>query len=158
MANRTATAWLQKRGLIIVEGTQVQGLLDKEPKKLTKMPDDSTLLLQVGMRATATLVVFIDTQDQVTSKLSRDEPGPPRTVLIHNARVSVRAIDPETSEILWHGEASVTEDDPRPEEMIEQLTCQALATAWGFRPPGKYEISSSRMCKLRSPLDPPPPE
>jgi hypothetical protein len=32
------------------------------------------------------------------------------------------------------------------DKTLRSLTCQALATAWGFRPPGQLEIPSSLMC------------
>jgi hypothetical protein len=32
------------------------------------------------------------------------------------------------------------------DKSIRSLTCQALATAWGFRPSGQLEIPSSLMC------------
>jgi hypothetical protein len=32
------------------------------------------------------------------------------------------------------------------DKTVRSLTCQAFATAWGFRPPGQLEIPSSLMC------------
>jgi hypothetical protein len=42
----------------------------------------------------------------------------------------------------------------RSDQLLRDLTCQALATAWGFRPSGQLDIPSALMCKAGSGAQP----
>ena len=63
--------------------------------------------------------------------------------------VSVRSVELETGKIGWTGRAHY-----RDKKIVEpgngnmNLTCQALATAWGFRQPGDIYNPSQQMCDL----------
>ena len=68
---------------------------------------------------------------------------------IYSGAVSVRGVDVETSEVLWTGNARYPQQTGGgPEDTLMKLTCQALATAWGFRPAGDQAISSQSMCAV----------
>ena len=61
---------------------------------------------------------------------------------MYKASLFVRALNAETGEIDWSGKAQSTEDFTNLSEGIHQLTCHALATAWGLRAPGTATASS----------------
>lgn len=46
------------------------------------------------------------------------------------------------------GRAMIPIAMPREKDLLHALTCQALATAWGYRPSGQLEIPSESMCAV----------
>jgi hypothetical protein len=106
-ANSAATTWLQKRGLSVLERSQLDQILAEQQLRL----------------------VFIDTT---------------------SSAVSIRAVDLESGKIRWTGSAHYRDMRIKePGDSSMTLTCQALATAWGFREPGDIYIPSQQMCTLR---------
>lgn len=147
----TATTWLQKRGLTIVERARLQQIFNEQQIRLTHTPDDEAQVLRVGKLLGAETVIFVDTffQKELASRHYVGEYGGwGRTDTVYSASVSIRGVNVETSEVVWSGTARY----PRPAQGIEdalvKLTCQALATAWGFRPPGDDKIPSQDMCTV----------
>jgi hypothetical protein len=55
---------------------------------------------------------------------------------VYTASVFIRALDAETGEIQWTGNAHSKDKFTNLKEGFHQLTCHALATAWGLRQPG----------------------
>ena len=77
---------------------------------------------------------------------------PPRWLLTTrpSQRWSIRAVDLESGKIRWTGSAHYRDMRIKePGDSSMTLTCQALATAWGFREPGDIYIPSQQMCTLR---------
>jgi hypothetical protein len=62
--------------------------------------------------------------------------------------VTVRGVNGVTNEVEWKGNAHFPPLSNPPENALVHLTCQALATAWGFRPSGQLEIPSEMMCSV----------
>lgn len=128
-ANSVATIWLQKRGLSVLERSQLDELLAEQQLRLVRSSDDDAMLLHVGRIAGASQMVFIDTT---------------------STTVSIRAVDLESGKIGWTGSAHYRDMRIKePGDPSMKLTCQALATAWGFREPGDIYIPSQQMCDLR---------
>ena len=128
-ANRVATTWLQKRGLSVLERSQLDQILAEQQLRLVRSSDDDAMLLHVGRIAGASQIVFIDTT---------------------SSAVSIRAVDLESGKIGWTGRAHYRDMRIKePGDPSMTLTCQALATAWGFREPGDIYIPSQQMCDLR---------
>ena len=72
---------------------------------------------------------------------------------IYGVAVTIRGVDVESSEILWSANARYARQlRGSPEDGLMRITCHALATAWGFRPPGYLEIDSESMCAATKPL------
>jgi hypothetical protein len=61
--------------------------------------------------------------------------------------VDVDVVDPSTGIMLLRGTAAMPIGS-RLDDVLRGLTCQALATAWGYRPAGQLEIPSSLMCTV----------
>ena len=128
-ANSVATIWLQKRGLSVLERSQLDQILAEQQLRLVRSSDDDAMLLHVGRIAGASQIVFIDTT---------------------SSAVSIRAVDLESGKIGWTGSAHYRDMRIKePGDPSMKLTCQALATAWGFREPGDIYIPSQQMCDLR---------
>ena len=128
-ANRVATTWLQKRGMSVLERSQLDQILAEQQVRLVRSSDDDAMLFHVGRIAGASQIVFIDTT---------------------SSTVSIRAVDLESGKIRWTGSAHYRDTRYKePGDSSMKLTCQALATAWGFREPGDIYIPSQQMCDLR---------
>lgn len=146
----TATTWLQKRGLTIVERARLQQVFNEQQIRLTHTPDDEAQVLRVGKLLGAETVIFVDTsfQKELRSSFTIDEKGGAGgTATEYNASVSVRGVNVETSEVAWSGTARYSTPVRGIEDALAKLTCQALATAWGVRPPGQHEFDSPAMCQ-----------
>lgn len=147
----TTTTWLQKRGLTIVERARLQQLFNEQQIRLTHTPDDEAQVLRVGKLLGAETVIFVDTsfQKELASRHYVGEYGGwGRTDTVYSASVSIRGVNVETSEVAWNGTARYPDPVGGIEDALSKLTCQALATAWGFRPPGQHEITSQAMCSV----------
>lgn len=129
-ANNAAITWLQKRGASIVERTHLDKILAEQRLQLTYSSDEEGMLLQAGRILGASEIVFIESSP---------------------TSVSVRSVELETGKIGWTGRAHYRDMKiAEPGIGNINLTCQALATAWGFRQPGDIYIPSQAMCDLAS--------
>jgi hypothetical protein len=129
-ANNAAITWLQKRGVSIVERTHLDQILAEQRRQLTYSSDEEGMLLQAGRILGASEIVFVETSP---------------------TSVSVRSVELANGKIGWTGRAHYK--DMKIAELGNpnmNLTCQALATAWGFRQPGDIYIPSQIMCELAS--------
>jgi len=64
--------------------------------------------------------------------------------------VSVRGVEVKTNQVAWIGSGRYADYLKDPEDdILAKLTCQALATAWGYRPAGKkWWVSSLGLCMV----------
>ena len=150
----TATTWLQKRGLRVVERARLMQLFEEQRIRLTHTLDDEAPILRMGKLLGAGMVVFADSS--ITSGIASSYSmnaygGSGDSIPVSSAAVSIRGVDIETSEVVWNGIARYPRQNAgAPEDALVKLTCQALATAWGFRPPGDQAISSQSMCEAEN--------
>ena len=125
---------------------RLQQVFNEQQIRLTHTPDDEAQVLRVGKLLGA--VIFVDTSFQKELRgsyyadASKAEEG---THTEYSASVSIRGVNVETSEVLWSGMARYPNPVGGIEDALAKLTCQALATGWGFRPPGQHEITSQAM-------------
>ncbi len=63
-----------------------------------------------------------------------------------NINVTVRGVSSLSRRTAFRGNAHYPHCVEHTHEIVENLTCQAFATAWGFRPSGQLEIPSSLAC------------
>jgi hypothetical protein len=63
-----------------------------------------------------------------------------------NITVDVQSLSVERGIRVLRGSAHYPHCVERNEQTVRQLTCQALATAWGFRSAGQLEIPSHLAC------------
>lgn len=152
-ASRMATAWLQQRELIVVEPAKVQQLLNARPVSFSHPLDEEARLLQAAKALHVDTVIFINTDIRsalVPTERSPDGEMPPPMPReeIYGGIVDVRGVEAESGELVLAARAEypTTIYVGTTDEMRRKLTCQALATAWGFRGAGVKPISSDFMC------------
>ena len=131
-AVQSLTTWLLKRGVTLVDDVKMnQMAIDTH----LPQPLSNSDIFKLAKIAEAKQVIFIDA-DVSTLRVSGFEtifgPGP----TVYTASVFIRALDAGTGEIYWNGKAHSTDKFTNLTEGMHQLTCHALATAWGLREPG----------------------
>lgn len=159
IASGAAVTWLQKRGLTIVERTALQKVFSEQQIRLTHTPDDEAAFLKVGQLIGASAIVFVDTASsggavsQSSVYVSKYGGfGGSSSSTVSSSGISVRAVDVENGSLVWTGHAHFRQmSSGAPEDALVKLVCQALATAWGFRPTGDDFVPSQKMCELQDP-------
>ncbi len=128
-----ATTWLQKRGLSVIESTTLVADVDKERAELGHTLLDDAGILQSAKKLGVQEVVFVNRGGDYRAPM-----------------ITVRGVLIESGQIHWSGSARYTTFETRPpKDTLANLTCEALATAWNFRPSGtKWFKSSESMCAL----------
>ena len=131
-AVQSLTTWLLKRGVTLIADVKMNQMASDA--LLRQSPSNSDIF-KLAKIAGAKQVIFIDA-DVSPSPGSEIETvfGQNRTV--YTASVFIRALDAETGEIQWTGNAHSKDKFTNLKEGFHQLTCHALATAWGLRQPG----------------------
>ncbi len=132
-----ATTWLQKRGLAIIERSTLAIDVDAENREVAHTLLDEAAILQAAKTHDAQEVVFVDRGGDYRAPM-----------------ITVRGVHMESGRVHWSGSARYTTFETRPpKDTLANLTCQALATAWNFRPPGtKWFTSSEAMCLVENPV------
>lgn len=127
----TATTWLKKRGLYTLDPASVGKVLDEKEIQWVHTFRDEIAVLHAAQDLGADQVVF--------ANRIGDRRAP---------TVSVRGVRVKTNHVVWIGSGRFTDYLKDPEnDLLAKLTCQALATAWGYRPPGKkWFVSSLGLC------------
>ena len=120
--------WLLKRRLTLVDKAKLNQIATEMGSRHALSNVD--VLKSAKLAEAKQRVIFVDTD--VSKSLSYDIFGQPR----YNASLYIRAIDVDSGEIDWNGKARSIQTFSNLTEGIDQLTFQALATAWGLRQPG----------------------
>jgi len=140
---QSASTWLLKRGLLVVDQTKVLQAAADQKVSLTGYQYLETDVLRMAKLVGARLVIFSNAEVGSWEALDWSA-GFPHSQRVYSATISVRAVDVNTGEIEWSGKAQSTERFSNIEEGISLLTCHALATAWGMRNPGA--IAPENVC------------
>ena len=134
---KSLKTWLLKQRIPLIDDVKLNQLAHE---KGLHQPVSNPDVLKLAKTLGANQVVFVDAdvyqsrRDEMLSFLGQST--------MYKASLFVRALNAETGEIDWSGKAQSTEDFTNLSEGIHQLTCQALATAWGLRSPGTATASS----------------
>ena len=158
-ATGAAINWLQRQGLRIVERAQLQKLFDEQRIRLTHTPDDEAQVLRVGKLLGANAVAFLDTpvtggsHAKGSSFFWQGSGGSSLdSASVYSTSAWIRGVSIETGEVLWSGTARYPESSRGLDNVLAVLTCHALATAWGYRQPGKPDIlPDPDMCRVKGP-------
>jgi hypothetical protein len=65
-----------------------------------------------------------------------------------NVSVDVRGLSTETGATALRANAHYPHCIERNDKALRALACQAMATAWGFRPSGQLDLPSNLMCTV----------
>ncbi|WP_413936675.1 hypothetical protein [Nitrospira sp. BLG_1] len=102
---------------------------------------DREAVLSLATEQQAEFVLLLERDELKTGALIESHCGPR-----FNISVTVRGLALVSRETVFRGSAYYPHCVDRTNEVYENLTCQALATTWGFRPSGQLEIPSSLAC------------
>ena len=132
---QSLTTWLMKRGLTLVDDVKVNQMVTDMHIYKSVSTISNAEIFKMGKAVGAKQIVFVDT-DVSTWRTGDIEAffGEPQN--LYTVSVFIRALDADSGEIQWSGKALSMNRFTNLKEGIHQLTCHALATAWGLRPPG----------------------
>lgn len=97
--------------------------------------------LVVAREMQADFVLFLEREESKDGALIEPQCGPRFSVDVRISGLSV-----ESGGVALRGNAHYPHCVDLSRETFRNLTCQALATAWGYRPSGQLDIPSSLMC------------
>lgn len=97
--------------------------------------------LAVAKETKAEFVLFLEREESKEGALIEPQCGP-----LFYVSVTVRGLSVESGDTVLRGSAHYPHCVDLSEKTSRSLTCQAIATAWGFRPSGQLDIPSSLMC------------
>jgi hypothetical protein len=97
--------------------------------------------LAVAQEMKAEIVLFLEREATKDGALIEPQCGP-----LFHVSVDVRGVSVKSGDTALRGNAHYPHCVDLSDKTLQSLTCQALATAWGFRPSGQLEIPSSLMC------------
>jgi hypothetical protein len=132
---QSLTTWLMKRGMTLVDDVKVNQMVNDLRMYQPATTISNAEIFKVGKTVGAKQIVFVDT-DVSTWHTGDFEAFFGQTQNLYTASVFIRALDADSGEIQWSGKAFSMNKFTNLKEGIHQLTCHALATAWGLRPPG----------------------
>lgn len=154
-ATGAAINWLQRQGLRIVERAQLRKIFDEQRTQLTHSSDDEAHVLQAGKILGANVVVFLDTPITGGNRTSGGSfaygsvgASSLDSASVYSTSAWVRGVSIESGEVLWSATARYPESFANLDNVLAELTCHALATAWGFRKSGKPDMLPD-MCMVK---------
>jgi hypothetical protein len=105
--------------------------------------NDSTrnAALAVAQEMKADVVLVLERDATKEGALIQSDCG-----VLYNVNVAVRGLSVESGDTVLRGTAHYPHCVDLSDKTMRNLTCQAFATAWGFRPSGQLDIPSSLMC------------
>ena len=131
-AVQSLTTWLLKRGFTLVDDVKMHQMASDAR---LPQPLSNGEIFKLAKLVGAKQVIFINANVSPMA-VSEFEAAFGRSPTVYTASVFIRALDTETGEIQWSGKAHSTDKFTNLTEGMHQLTCHALATAWGLREPG----------------------
>jgi hypothetical protein len=144
-------AWLQKRGLIIAPRDKFYELSEERTRGTHSGDAEEKSWLQAAYMLGADELVLVETTRVRLPRQQSIDGKPKDRPPLHFTSVSIRSIDLKTGKGQWNASAAFPPADIETEGIFVSLACHALATVWGFRPAGYYEVSSSDMCEVDTP-------
>lgn len=102
---------------------------------------DRKAALAVAKEMKADFVLFLEREESKEGALIEPQCGS-----LFHVSVNVRGLSVESGDTALRGSAHYPHCVDPSGETSRNLTCQAFATAWGFRPSGQLDIPSSLMC------------
>lgn len=97
--------------------------------------------LAIAQEMKAELVVVLEREATKDGALIEPHCGP-----LYHVSVKLQGLSVEKGNTAFRGSADYPQCVELSDKTIRSLTCQAFATAWGFRPSGQLEIPSQLMC------------
>jgi hypothetical protein len=106
--------------------------------------------LAVAQEMKAEVVLVLEREATKDGALIEPHCGP-----LYHVSVQLQGLSVDSGDTSFRGDAHYPHCVDLSDKTIRSLTCQAFATAWGFRPSGQLEIPSSLMCTAGQTAPPP---
>lgn len=106
--------------------------------------------LAVAKEMKADVVLVLEREATKDGALIEPHCGP-----LYHVNVELQGYSVKSGEAALRGNAHYPQCVDLTDKTIRSLTCQAFATAWGFRPSGQLEIPSNLMCTTGQTASPP---
>lgn len=113
----------------------------RRPPQTSPISSDRKAALAVAEKMNAEFVLFVEREESKEGALIEAHCGP-----LFSVSVNVRGLSVASGDTALQGSAHYPHCVDLSDETLRNLTCQALATAWGFRPSGQLDIPGSLMC------------
>ena len=128
----SAIIWLQKRGIVVLERGAIKLALNEKSLDFSHTLEDEALVLRMSKDLGLDTVIFVDRVGDLRAPM-----------------VAIRGVDVLTNQVWWSGSARYASyTNQTPSDQLVNLTCHALATAWGFQVPGtQYSVIQSNPCE-----------
>jgi hypothetical protein len=97
--------------------------------------------LAVAKEMRAEVVLFLEHEESKEGALIEPHCG-----ALYNVNMTLRGLWVQSGGTALRGNAHYPHCVAPTEETLRNLTCQAFATAWGYRPSGQLEIPSNLAC------------
>jgi hypothetical protein len=111
------------------------------PPQISHSFSDRKVALAVAMDMKADFVLFLEREQSTEGALIE-----PQCSSLFHVSVKVRGLSVDSGDTALRGSAHYPHCVDPSGETFRNLTCQAFATAWGFRPSGQLDIPSGLMC------------
>lgn len=111
------------------------------PSQTPYTSSDRQAALVAAAKANAAFVLILEREELKEGALIQASCG-----ALFNITVDVRGLSVEQGASVLRGGAHYPHCVERNDRTVQNLTCQALATAWGFRSAGQLEIPSHLAC------------
>jgi hypothetical protein len=111
------------------------------PPQIPYPPSDRQVALAAAAEANAAFVLILEREELKEGALIQASCG-----ALFNITVNVRGLSVERGASVLRGGAHYPHCVERNDRTVQNLTCQALSTAWGFRSAGQLEIPSHLAC------------
>lgn len=102
---------------------------------------DHKVALAVARDMQADFVLFLEREESKDGALIEPQCGP-----LFAVDVRISGLSTESGDVALRGNAHYPHCVEPSGEIFRNLTCQAFATAWGYRPSGQLNVPSSLMC------------
>ena len=117
---------------------------EKDPVRAHQFSHDFSTrkaALAVAREMNAEVVLFLEREATKDGALVEPHCGP-----LYHVSVELKGLSVESGDIALRGSAHYPHCVDLSDKTTWSLTCQAFATAWGFRPSGQLDIPSRLMC------------
>lgn len=111
--------------------------------QISQASSDRQGMITVTAEQDAEFVIILEREELNDGALLKPHCGS-----LFNIHVNVRGLSVETRKTVLLSNAHYPHCIERSDKALQNLTCQALATAWGFRPSGQLEIPSHLACTV----------
>ncbi len=120
------------------------------PPQIPYPPSDRQVALVAAVEMNAAFVLILEREELKEGALIQASCG-----ALFNITVNLQGLSVERGARVLRGGAHYPHCVKRNEQTVRHLTCQALATAWGFRSAGQLEIPSHLACTAGQNTPPP---